>query len=236
MKDLPTTMQISVTGNGIDLGNSDLIRRAMYCRLEYLDGEASKREHFAHGADDMLIQYVKVNRAELVRAALMILIGYQTAGRPKVPMPTWGSYTAWSLCVRAPMIWAGLPDPMETRGTMEVFVGDESSTTEIVLNGLFEIMGYDVLSLKDVLSRYIKDTSAYPAFTETLRAIKGRTDLPELASDARLVSLKLRRYLSKETQDGKRLSTVRRETGNRKATDGWMFIGNGNNSHWRKQG
>jgi putative DNA primase/helicase len=61
---------------------------------------------------------VLANRGRYLSAALTILRGWFVAGQPKRALPTWGSFEAWSGVVRQVVVWAGLPDPYETRALL----------------------------------------------------------------------------------------------------------------------
>jgi hypothetical protein len=46
---------------------------------------------------------------------LTVLAAYCAAGRPDMRLKPWGSYEGWSALIRSAIVWAGLPDPGETR-------------------------------------------------------------------------------------------------------------------------
>lgn len=104
------------TGNNVEL-RGDIVRRVNFIRLEADTDTPDARTGFRH---DPLIPWIREGRPELVRACLTILRAYAVAGRPRVEMRPWGRYEEWSDHVRAPLIWAGLPDPCLTRDMLEV--------------------------------------------------------------------------------------------------------------------
>ena len=103
------------TGNNIEI-RGDIIRRTNLVRLESDAERPDARSGFRH---DPLVHWVRANRARLVTACLTILRAYCVAGRPKVDMMPWGRFEDWSTNVRAPLIWAGEPDPYLTREKLE---------------------------------------------------------------------------------------------------------------------
>jgi hypothetical protein len=56
---------------------------------------------------------VFADRGTYVRACLIIVMAYISQGRPN-PLPPTPSYGAWSELVREPLVWLGLPDPIDS--------------------------------------------------------------------------------------------------------------------------
>lgn len=126
--DLPVTHVTLATGNNCRL-TPDMPRRTLYCRLESLEEDPSKRTGFKHSP---FLNYVKQNRHQLVMACLAIPYHYMKAGRPDQRLPAWGSFQAWSDLVRNALVWAGFADP-DTRDTLAVQVDDESALLAAVM-------------------------------------------------------------------------------------------------------
>jgi len=99
------------TGNNVSLGD-DMSRRVAHIRLEATQERPEERSGFAH---PNLFEWVREHQPQLLAALLTILRAYHLAGRPAVELLPWGSYEAWSAAVRAPLVWAGWPDPALTR-------------------------------------------------------------------------------------------------------------------------
>jgi hypothetical protein len=99
------------TGNNVAIA-ADTARRVCHLRLEAPQERPEERQGFRH---PNLLDWVGQNRGQLLTAALTILRGYCEAGRPEQHLPAWGSFEGWSALVRAAVVWAGLPDPGETR-------------------------------------------------------------------------------------------------------------------------
>ena len=98
-----------LTGNNVEIGG-DMQRRVLHVRLEP-HVERPEERTFARAFDP----YVSKRRLDLTRAALILLRAYCEAGRPDQHLPSWGSFDAWSDVVRGAIVWAGWPDPNDTR-------------------------------------------------------------------------------------------------------------------------
>jgi hypothetical protein len=132
---LPLLMTWTATGNNVRL-IGDIVRRINLVRLEPDCEQPDARTGFRHHP---LIPWVRENRPKLVRAALTILRAYVADGRPTVPMTAWGRFEAWSDLVRASLIWAGQPDPYQTRAKLEE-ADTEGAALLVLFEGLSAIM------------------------------------------------------------------------------------------------
>ena len=103
-------MVIVATGNNVT-PVSDMARRSLVIRLVDESGDMKARRFKI--AD--LRAYVLEHRAELLVAALTILRGYQLHGAAYDYPVTLPSFERWSQHVRNPLLWLGLPDPVETQ-------------------------------------------------------------------------------------------------------------------------
>ena len=113
-------MVLTATGNNIT-PVSDMARRSLVVRLVN-DAPDMKARRFTI-AD--LRAHVLEHRAELLVAALTILRGYQLHGAERTYPVTLPSFERWSRHVRNPLLWLGLPDPVETQ---ELETDDETGT------------------------------------------------------------------------------------------------------------
>jgi hypothetical protein len=111
MAEAPLYMAWYATGNNVSIA-ADTARRVCHIRLESDKERPEERRDFRHPD---LLAWVGRERQRLLAAALTILRGYFVAGRPDQRLPAWGSFEGWSSVVRAAVVWAGLPDPAETR-------------------------------------------------------------------------------------------------------------------------
>jgi hypothetical protein len=123
------------TGNNVVL-SGDLARRCAHIRLESPEELPERREGFHHPD---LIGFVRRNRAQLVTAALVILAGYSAAGRPDMHLPPWGSFEGWSKLVRCALVWAGEPDPGETRMQLQTAADRDGQALGQLIAGWEEV-------------------------------------------------------------------------------------------------
>jgi hypothetical protein len=101
---------VFATGNGLTL-LGDRTRRAVLCSL---DAKVERPELRRFAFDP--IARVLENRGAYVAAALTIARAYRAAESPEVCRPI-GSYGDWSQTVRAPLIWLGQADPIDSMET-----------------------------------------------------------------------------------------------------------------------
>jgi hypothetical protein len=127
--ELPLNATWFATGNNVCL-RADTSRRAAHVRLESQVENPEERSGFRH---QDLKKYVLRERPNLLAAALTILRGYCAAGRPNQQLTPWGSFEGWSDLVRSTVVWAGQPDPGETRQELR----KESDTEAGALPALF---------------------------------------------------------------------------------------------------
>jgi hypothetical protein len=99
------------TGNNVQL-QADTARRVCTARIETPDERPELRSGFKY---EDLRQHVRENRGRLLTAALTILRGWYASEKPRHGLPAWGSFEGWSNVVREVVVFAGLPDPGETR-------------------------------------------------------------------------------------------------------------------------
>jgi len=104
-----------ITGNNIVLA-PDTAERCLNVRLLSLEERPHLRSGFKYPD---LFAVVRERRSILLNAALTILKAYIVSGRPDVDLPRWGSFEPWSDLVRNALVWAGQPDPAETRAELE---------------------------------------------------------------------------------------------------------------------
>lgn len=107
---LPNVCTWFATGCNIE-PVGDTVRRVLMCRFDTPE-RPQERTGFRY---DLEGGYALEHRGELLSAALTILRAYHVAGRPVRPLPSWGSFTAWSGLVRQALVWTGLPDPFLTQ-------------------------------------------------------------------------------------------------------------------------
>ena len=132
---LPLLVTWYATGNNITLAG-DTFRRCLHIRIETEDEHPERREGFKH---DPLLPWVREQRPEIMAAALTVLRAYTVAGRPDQGLPSWGSFEGWSGLVRASLVWAGLPDPGETRIELQADADDTAGALVGLVAGWEEV-------------------------------------------------------------------------------------------------
>ncbi len=120
------------TGNNVQL-HADTARRVCYCRMETEDERPELKGGWRY---DPLREHVRVNRGRLLSAALTVLRGWVAAGRPRHGLSPWGSFEGWSGVVREAVVFAGLPDPGETRAVLQASADLDALAMSAVLTGL----------------------------------------------------------------------------------------------------
>lgn len=153
-----------ITGNNIALA-PDTAERCLHIRLHSDEERPHLRAGFRHGSD--LPSYVRQRRAELLSAALTILKAYIVAGMPEQNIPAWGSFEPWSRIVRGAIVWAGLPDPAETREELEVESDVKRHEATEIVEGWDELL--NVMRSPDGMTT-----------REALEALKGGVEAPKL--------------------------------------------------------
>lgn len=102
-----------------------------------------------------LLQDVLQERGKYISAALTIIRAWIVAGKPQTACKSLGSYTVWSDICRQPLLWLGLPDPVE-----KVFEGMAEDQTELqrLLNAWWGCFENTAKMLRDV-TRYLADNA-----------------------------------------------------------------------------
>jgi hypothetical protein len=130
-----TRCTVFATGNNLRL-LGDMTRRAVRYTLD-ANQERPELRQFMH---DPVVE-VLGDRGRYIAAVLTIVRGYVIAGRPRVA-PRLASFEGWSDTVRSPLIWLGLPDPIDT---MEAARKDDPQlqAMEAIFAALKEAIGID---------------------------------------------------------------------------------------------
>lgn len=123
------------TGNNVIL-RADTARRTLHIRLDSSEEKPEERSGFKHSD---LLAWVRDHRPRLAVAALTILRGYCFAGSPKQAIKPWGSFDSWSDLIRSAIVWAGYPDPGETRQALAEQADSEAAALRALIAGWEEI-------------------------------------------------------------------------------------------------
>jgi hypothetical protein len=177
----PLHMCWYATGNNVEL-QADTARRVCHCRMESKEERPELRTGFKYPD---LRAHVRANRGQLLSAALVILRGWFAAGRPRHQLAPWGSFEGWSGVVREAVVFAGFPDPGETRHALQITADRDAATMTTVLTCMEQLDPYRRgLTVADILDR-IKDTGTPAALQAELRgaveALCGKLDSRTLA-------------------------------------------------------
>ncbi len=120
------------TGNNVQL-HADTSRRTCHARMESADERPETKADFKHPD---LREHALRNRGALLSAALTILRGWVAAGKPTHGLKPSGSFEGWSAVVREAVVFAGLPDPGETREALQSTADRDACAMADVLAGL----------------------------------------------------------------------------------------------------
>jgi hypothetical protein len=144
------------TGNNVQL-NADTARRCSHCRLETSEERPELLSKFKYSD---LRTHIRNHRSRLLSAALTILRGWFTAGKPTHGLKPWGSYEGWSALVREAVVFAGLPDPGETRLALQTLADRDAITMSALIDALARMDP----SGRGVTTAEIVDTIRKPPF------------------------------------------------------------------------
>jgi hypothetical protein len=120
------------TGNNVQL-RADSARRVCHIRMETAEERPEMKTGFRHPD---LRAHVRAHRGPILSAALTILRGWAVAGRPTQGLTPWGSYEGWSAVVREALVFAGMPDPGETRLALQSAADTEANAMMLLLGAL----------------------------------------------------------------------------------------------------
>jgi len=107
---LPNRVTWAATGNNLVV-RGDMVRRTLLIQL----APQVERPELREFKISNLPQHVTTHRAELLSDAFTILRAYLQAGRPLEDQPALGRFEEWWKAVCAPIVWLGLPDPVQSQ-------------------------------------------------------------------------------------------------------------------------
>ena len=192
---------VFATGNNLTLVG-DIVRRAVTCTL---DARVERPELRAFEFDP--IDRVLQNRGAYVAACLTIARAYKAAEAPKVCRPL-GSYGEWSDAVRAPLIWLGEADPVESMEAVR-----EEAPELMAIRELFAQLPEHLADREWTTAELIKIACDRPIPGQDFKHPELRELLLRVAGEGGLVSGKrLGKWLSKisgRVVDGFRLEIKR---------------------------
>ena len=131
----PLRMAWYASGNNVLLA-ADTARRVCHVRLESPLENPEDRSGFKY-AD--IRKHVRQNRPAILAAALIVLRGFIVAKRPDQKLKPWGSFEGWSDLVRQSVVFAGQPDPGETRVELRETSDSEAGSLHQMLEAIANI-------------------------------------------------------------------------------------------------
>ncbi len=143
-KALPTNCLVTITGNNLTF-TGDMPSRVVESRIE---PNCERPEERKFEIED-LRAHVLTRRPQLVTAALTIVQSYFFAGRPDMHLVPC-RFAQWSREIRSALVWAGLPDPVETREQI-IATDPERDATLAVFENWYSSFGETKKTLRDLV-------------------------------------------------------------------------------------
>ncbi len=142
--DLPWRTVLMATGNNLTF-KADTARRVTLCQLDCRHETPEDRDDFQHSNIEA---HTLENRHRLAVAALKILRAFVVANRPYGGKRL-GSYESWSDLICGAIVYAGMPNPLETVSVVRE--QDNSwAILRMLLDGIAEIGGAEGLTSRDI--------------------------------------------------------------------------------------
>lgn len=166
---IPTHAFFVATGNNLSI-IGDLKRRVMMVRLDAgVERPELRRFERDHLAD------VFAFRGELIRAALTIPLAYLAAGEPELPrLPPYGGYREWDRFVRRPLVWLGMPDPLQASESLREQDPDLEGMRAL-LSGWYDAFGDRAVTAAEVVEAGMETTAMHdrrrPEIYEALQLV-----------------------------------------------------------------
>lgn len=165
---VPTHALLLATGNNLAVVG-DLKRRTILSRLDAQVERPEQRTFDTNHLDDVFSR-----RGELIRAALMLPIAYLAAGTPTIDgLPPLGGFEEWDQLVRRPLVWAGLPDPLNASDSLREQDPDLAGMRAL-LSAWHDVFGDKEVTAAEVLSAGMgsKDLARVPEYPELYDALQ----------------------------------------------------------------
>jgi hypothetical protein len=109
------------TGNNLTYVG-DMARRVVPIVIDPRMEKPEERTGFTYPD---LLSWVSDHRAELVTAAITVMLAYAQAGWPPQTTQSYGSFERWYERICGALMWAGYPDPCDGRQALQAEVEDE---------------------------------------------------------------------------------------------------------------
>jgi hypothetical protein len=192
------------TGNQVE-PERDMRRRVVTISLAPKSEEAALRSFAGNPVAEL-----KLHRAAYVTFALNIIRAFKAAGSPTSNVRPIGTYEAWSLMCRQPLLWLGLPDPAQS------LIDQVSQDPEKDLLGDFLTIWFRIFGDKSVtVRRLLANATRHDDLMEVLE------ELP--VTDGRHISPgKLGWFIRKRR--GRRVGGLRFEEGDSSERNSWKVV------------
>jgi hypothetical protein len=165
--DGPLNVAWYATGNNVQL-HADTSRRCSHCRIETPHERPELRDDVKYKD---LRAHVRGHRGPLLSAALTILRGWFAAGKPRHNLAPWGSFEGWSGVVREAVLFAGLPDPGETRLALQTTADRDALTMAAMIEALERMdPGRKGVTTAGIIDAVRKPGDPPPAWFEDLKS------------------------------------------------------------------
>jgi putative DNA primase/helicase len=152
---------IMTTGNNV-IPSGDLTSRILTCKLDR--GEEFPEEHLY--LRDLLAEVLE-HRGQIVADLLTVIRGYLAAGEPPLDVPNC-RMPEWARFARAPLVWLGLPDPLDA---MTAGREHDPARSDLIdfLDALHLVLrGYDWVTAKELLGALREPGPAQQERTDAL--------------------------------------------------------------------
>lgn len=203
------------TGNNVAI-QGDLARRALRC---YLRPNMERPEEASGFKYKDILAHVKANRIKYISASISLVRSYIAAGSPDMMLPALGSFGSWSSTVRSALVWAGMPDPVQTQA--ELRSDNATATWGVVLDALVAVYNKQWFSARDVFDlcfRMVNEGNINRDYVNILASSLEDVTPGGREPSARSLSMVFKEWLNRIV-DGRRL--IRSDTKER--TKGYMF-------------
>src|SRR5262249_467421 len=115
--------------------------------------------------------HVLANRVRFLTAALTILRAWYVQGQPRHDLVPWGSFEGWSALVREAVVFAGLPDPGETRLAIQTAADRDALAMETIIECLEQMDQHRRgLTTSEIIDRVRDPEDSPPEWVPCLRS------------------------------------------------------------------
>jgi hypothetical protein len=134
---------MSFTGVNVSF-TGQMARRVLWSRVESSLEKPQDRTDFKHYP---LAPWIRENRVQLIRSALIVLRAYFAAGKPDMKTGMWGSFEEWSKLIPGAIVYAGGSNLLDFRIPDDVFDSERDTDRELA-SGLEAYLEYKYLGVR----------------------------------------------------------------------------------------